>query len=630
MWDDEDIISLDRYRTSLISILADRFIYRFFTMGGLGILSPRKHPEPPKDNLGILGFREQYNETEYSCELDMPYHCGWFTVIPITMLRSFLVSCLSENDFTSFCEYQYRKELTESASVLYMGLVMQLDRLGVKNPYITGKDYLLIATIPIENSNVEENFPHDEICKIYKPKLNGNNVFGISANKKLEGKYSSLILFNNLSDVVDFCKQLNAFYYLVNCNNVLNVEYFNLNNYYKPLVYSTNKFSFSDDKYLENGVNIDLTNTVQEYHFQKDENISIITANYSLDFMNDVFHYSSFGQSYYPGKLLSKIIKETGFDFTNVVVERDCTGQLLFLIDFKNGCKLDTGNIIDQETDYFISNYYRAISDKSEGFVAIDIWDLAKKYYEYIKFKSDRDELNDFDYFNIGNAYCYLEKYISNSVRFKIVNIGCKQIVASNFLCGTYMPVELQAFQYQDYKTSIISSNLIGLKPDNEKFKEIFKVKSVRLVNVYRKNTFFESCSYGEDGESKHTFYTNAGVVIIGVDKTQIHELDKKLIEELNDEMVYVRSDGTVMQPFENGKLQCPVSDFYLDHCAEHEFDDLVGGINYRRYHRMMFINGTFGDQFESLKLTKICNTEDLITVEELYEYTLAGLKPNK
>lgn len=627
MYEDRDVTSIDFSNLSQTSRLANKFILKFFTIDDSGILSPTKH-----------------YETMPGCfQSEELYRCGWFSVIPISLLRSFLISCLPEEKRFSRNYFSDREKSKEYVSGLYVGLLSQLKRLGIKNPYIAGEDYLLISTVPVEKSDIEENFPHGEIRGIYKPKLNGGNVFGISVDKKLDGKYSSLILFNNLADAVDFRNRLNAFYNLANCNNVLNVEYYNLNDYYKPLVYSTNKFSFSDRTYLENGINIDIVNEVQEYHFQKDENISVITADYSLDFMNDVFHYSSFGQEYYPGKLLTKIINETEFDFTNVVVERDKTGRLLYLINFKNGRELNIDVVADQGTDHFISIYYNAITAYGSKFIAVDIWDLAKKYYEFIKF--NRDTFNHFielDYFNIGIAYYYLERYINKSVSLKIIRINGKQIVASSIVGGKHIPVELQAFQDQDDTTSIIGPNLVGLEPDHKFIEEVSKMKAVRLNNVYLKNTFFKvyneskNTFFEEYNESKNAFYINTGVAIIGIDKTQIHELDEIIIERLNRETVYVRSDGTLMPPFENGKLTCPTTDLYFNHFIkfnpfiQSRFDSFINNIHYRRLSRLLYLGSVIGDDFESLKLTKIYRPEDLITMEELYKDALKRLKLDK
>lgn len=536
----EEVVFADFNNSKEVLDLAKKLIFYFFTINSEGILSVNK------ETCGVLGGNKH----------------GWFSIIPDDEIMSFLRRILPRSQMKSFYGIgdsdDRRNHVIES---LKTAVKVHLMRLGVKNPYVIQDRYMLFATIPDTNSGL-----HETDCDLYNvwdsdlkynPTINGNNVFGIRANKN-DGSYSTLILFNSLKNALKFRDRINVFYYLVNCKTKLDIEYFDLNESYKPNAFFTDDFGIADGDGLVNGVKIELIDSTSDYHFQKSENFSIITVNNTFELTNDVFRYSSFGSKYCPGKLMNKIIKETEFDFTNVVVEQDNTGQFLYLINF-NQAKADDLHHYEPITDFFMVVYYfNTLGEERSKFVAIDIWDLAVKLSEYVEYYDFTwPELSKLEYVNIGIAYQCIERFVNNSKNLKIITVkfyNHERIVVSDVMGGRYSPTELQVFDnFNDDPVNIWDSDTGSIDTTDK----IFEKKAVKLQGVYLKNTFGKKI----DKYNKE-IYGLINVIITDIDSESIHELDKSLIDFLNENSVYIHTDGSVSKPFENGKPVCPVSDF--------------------------------------------------------------------
>jgi hypothetical protein len=536
----EEVVFANFNNNKEVLDLAKKLIFYFFTINSEGILSVNK------ETCSIFGSNKH----------------GWFSILPDDEIMVFLRRILPRSQMDSFygigdCDDR-RNHVIES---LKTAIKVHLMRLGVKNPYVIQDRYMLFITIPDTNSGL-----HETGCDIYNvwdpdlkynPTINSNNVFGIRANK-IDGSYETLLLFNSLKDALKFRDRIKVFYYLVNCKTKLDVEYFDLNNSYKPNAFFTDGFGIVDGEGLENGVKIELIDSTPDYHFQKSENFSIITVNNTFELTNDVFQYSSFGSKCRPSKLLNKIIEETEFDFTNVVVEQDNTGRFLYLINF-NQAKADDLHHYEPITDFFMAVYYfNTLGEDRTKFVAIDIWDLAVKLSEYVEYYDFIfPELSKLEYVNIGIAYQCIERFVNNSNNLKIITVKFddhERIVVSDVMGGRYSPIELQVFDnFSDEPVNIWDSEISNIDPTDK----IFEKKAVKLQGVYLKNTFGKKI----DKNSKET-YGLIRVIITDIDSESIHELDKSLIDFLNENSVYIHTDGSVSKPFENGKPVCPVSDF--------------------------------------------------------------------
>lgn len=585
--------------------LAKKFIFEFFIINDEGILIPRPVPH-------------------ISFYTSVVFHNRWFSIISDLEFRKFLLSALPCKPTGELNEiYDDENLLNQTIEVLKKSLDKQLVKLGVKNPYIISNDYSLIVTIPDTSNELTERIPSYSDKGFYKPVPDKGNVFGVRVGNKFI-KYRSLILFNSFSDAKKFHDQVKTFYHLVNSNAELSIEYFDLNNYYKPMVIFNNQFGFSNDQSLKDGVNIEIDNSISEYYFQDNKIFSIVTTNYSLEFMNDVFHYSSFGSEYYPGKLLTKIIKETKFDFTNVKVEQDSNGVWLYLIRFKNEIDDNIDFNIDIEIDDFMDVYYfNTLAKNRTKFIAVDIWDLAKKYYEYVVQYSDLCVyISEPKYFNIGVVYYYLEEYLNRSKNLRIIknySDGYKQLVVSDVMGGMHFPVELQVFDNDD--SNILISNVDTFDPEDKLFEE----KAVFLHNTYRKNKFMkirnDQCIIDPAINDGEYFYTHAMAVIVGVDEISMWKLSKSFIERLNEELVLVLADGTLTKPFKDGSPLCLFFEFRLS--SIRPSDDLVYISSDRNAYitegsKVMFVDRISRDR--ELKLTKVYRPEDLPRSDRLYD----------
>lgn len=606
----EEVVFANFNNSKEVLDLAKKMIFYFFTINSEGILSVNK------ETCGVLGGNNH----------------GWFSIIPDNEIMSFLRRILPRSQMKSFygigdCDDR-RNHAIES---LKTAVKVHLMRLGVKNPYVIQDRYMLFATIPDTNSGL-----HETDCDLYNvwdsdlkynPTINGNNVFGIRVNKN-DGSYSTLILFNSLKNALKFRDRINVFYYLVNCKTKLDIEYFDLNDSYRPNAFFTDDFGFVDGDGLENGVKIELVDSTPDYHFQKSENFSIITVNNTFELTNDVFQYSSFGSEYRPSKLLNKIIEETEFDFTNVVVEQDNTGRFLYLINF-NQAKADDLHHYDLVTDYFMAMYYfNTLCEERSKFIAVDIWDLAVKLYEYVEYYDFIfSELSKLEYVNTGIAYQCIERYVNNSKNLKIITVkfdNHERIVVSDVMGGRYSPTELQVFDNSlDDPVNIWDSDTGSIDTTDK----IFEKKAVKLQNVYLKNTFGKKI----DKYNKE-IYGLISVIITDIDSESIHELDKSLIDFLNEKLVYIHTDGSVSKPFENGKPVCTVSDFsFFDYILftntnesddEEDFEtDFRNG--YENIVQGIYSNKVIGEFVEfknvNYEVTKVYQPFELLPVNKLY-----------
>lgn len=606
----EEVVFANFNNSKEVLDLAKKMIFYFFTINSEGILGVNK------ETCGVLGGNNH----------------GWFSIIPDNEIMSFLRRILPRSQMKSFygigdCDDR-RNHAIES---LKTAVKVHLMRLGVKNPYVIQDRYMLFATIPDTNSGL-----HETDCDLYNvwdpdrkynPTINGNNVFGIRANKN-DGSYKTLILFNSLKDALKFRDRIKVFYYLVNCKTKLDIEYFDLNDSYKPNAFFTDDFGFADGSGLENGVKIELIDSTPEYHFQKSENFSIITANNTFELTNDVFRYSGFGSKYCPGKLLNKIIEETEFDFTNVVVEKDNTGRFLHLINF-NQARADDLHLYESITDFFMGVYYfNTLAEERSKFVAVDIWDLAVKLCEYAEhYGFYYPFFTELEYLNIGIAYQCIEKFVNNSKNLKIITVrfdNCERIIVSDIMGGRYSPIELQVFDnFIDDPVNIWDSDSDSIDPTDK----IFEKKAVRLQGTYLKNTFGKKI----DKNNKET-YGLIGVIITDIDSESIHELDKSFIDFLNEKLVYVHTDGSVSKPFENGQPVCPVSDFsFFDNILfvntnesddeedyettfRYVYDNIIQGIYFNK------VIGEFRDvKNVNFEVTKVYRPFELLPVSKLY-----------
>ncbi len=190
--------------------------------------------------------------------------------------------------------------------------------------------------------------------------------------------------------------------------------------------------------------------------------------------------------------------------------------------------------------------YFDKLAKEHSQFVAVDIWDLSEKLVEFVVNQDHYRE--SMPGITIGNAYNCIYRYIQDSIHLEVVSKflkESKQLVMCSHMGGKYLPVELQCLETGNLYTDLVFTPNIE---EYEKHKDLYPKQAIILDNVYLKDTFMKLID--ENGKVN---YVPVMVGYVGDDTDTVFNFSEKYTEAMNEQMVYLRSDGTVGKAFTNG-----------------------------------------------------------------------------
>lgn len=110
---------------------------------------------------------------------------------------------------------------------------------------------------------------------------------------------------------------------------------------------------------------------------------------------------------------------------------------------------------------------------------------------------------------------------------------------------GKYLPIELQCLETGDlYSDLVFTPNL----EEYEKYKDSYPKQAIILDNVYVKDTLMKLID--ENGKIN---YVPVMVGYVSDDTDVVFNFSEEYIDAMNEQMVYLRSDGTIDKAFTNG-----------------------------------------------------------------------------
>lgn len=443
-------------------------------------------------------------------------------------------------------------------SIPFVGFInkvmMKLEQLRIKNTYSDNTYGIMIALDPKDlNDNpppIADNYPD----LVYIPGVNREHVYLV---KSKEGNESFVPSFPYVSYAYGFMLKLKQFYKELGYDKEFTIEHLNLYKINNPNALCLGSCHLIPDSLFEYGTPLGIPGLFETYRYVKTDELEMVILRKNHKLINEIFQYRLEGESNFNklvgpsefSKIVNKIKEEVDFDFIDAELHSERNEEYIFFVNYYNGpfIKEVGRRCIDLVLDKFMDDYYfdKLTNDRSQ-FVAVDIWDLAEKLLEFVVNQDHyRESMSGI---TIGTAYNCINEYIRKSKHLEIITKflgGFKRLVMCSHMGGKYLPVELQTFETgNEFHKNILTPN----PEEYEKHKDSYEKQAIILDRVYLKDTLMKLT--GQDGIVR---YVPAMVGYVSDDTDFVFNFDEKYTEAMNEQMVYLCSDGTIGKAFTDG-----------------------------------------------------------------------------
>ena len=476
------------------------------------------------------------------------YNCEGYVFQPYIIFESNVIRNYIQRNYPE----DKRDELLEcvgntifSFSIISNKIRIKFDKEHIKNPYSDNLNGLVIAMDPKDVNEYPTVSPEYYPKNLYKPNINQEHVYLV---KSKEGNESFAPSFPYVSYADGFMSMLNRFYKELGYDKEFSISHLNLYNINRPKVLCIGLCYLVPNSLFEYSTPLNIPNAFDTYHYLKTDELEIVTVNKTPKQVHDVLEYRVNGESDFK-VIADKIKREVGFDFENSEMhDAHSEFRIFFINHLKNHFEIEVGRrCIELVVDNFMNDYYfDKLAKEHSQFVAVDIWDLSEKLVEFVVNQDHYRE--SMPGITIGNAYNCIYRYIQDSIHLEVVSKflkESKQLVMCSHMGGKYLPVELQCLETGNLYTDLVFTPNIE---EYEKHKDLYTKQAIILDNVYLKDTFMKLID--ENGKVN---YVPVMVGYVGDDTDTVFNFSEKYTEAMNEQMVYLHSDGTVGKAFTNG-----------------------------------------------------------------------------
>lgn len=421
---------------------------------------------------------------------------------------------------------------------------LKLAERQVKNPYSDNIAGIVIALDPKDINDNSTPILDDHPDLVYRPDTNRDHVYLV---KSKEASESYALSFADVSYAYRFMVKLKQFYKELGYDKEFFIEHLNLYKINNPKVLSIGLCYLVPNSLFEYSTHLDISSLFETYHYFKTDELEMVIIRKNSKQVHDVLQYRLYGESDF-NAIVNKVKEEVDFDFKGAYFHETFNDEYIFFTQYRDLFRKEVGQkCIDLVLDKFMDDYYfdKLANDRSR-FVAVDIWDLAEKLLEFVVNQDHYRE--SMPGITIGTAYSCINEYIRKSKHLEIITKflgGFKRLVMCSHMGGKYLPVELQTFETgNEFHKNILTPN----PEEYEKHKDSYAKQAIILDRVYLKDTLMKLT--GQDGIVR---YVPAMVGYVSDDTDFVFNFDEKYTEAMNEQMVYLCSDGTVGKAFTDG-----------------------------------------------------------------------------
>lgn len=477
--------------------------------------------------------------------------CSPYIVLESSVVENYIKRNYPEDKIDTLLEVVNKK----TSFVCFINKVMtKLEELRIKNTYSDNTYGIMIALDPKDlNDNpppIADNYPDF----VYLPDINREHVYLV---KSKEGNELFVPSFPYVSFAYGFMLKLKQFYKELGYDKEFTIEHLNLYKINNPKALCIGFCYLIPNSLFEYGTPLDIPGLFETYHYVKTDELEMVIVRKNYKLINEIFQYRLEGESNFNklvgpsefSKIVNKVNEEIDFDFITAELHSERNEEYIFFINYYSGpfIKEVGQRCIDLVIDRFMDDYYfDKLANSQSQFVAVDIWDLSEKLVEFVVNQDHYRE--SMPGITFGTAYSCISEYIRRSKHLEIIPkfLGSfKRLIMCSHMGGKYLPVELQTFETgNEFHKNILTPN----PEEYEKHKDSYAKQAIILHRVYLKNTLMKST--GQDGITR---YVPVMVGYVSDDTDFVFNFDKKYIDAMNEQMVYLRSDGTIDKAFTNG-----------------------------------------------------------------------------
>ncbi len=434
-------------------------------------------------------------------------------------------------------------------SIPFVGFInkvmMKLEQLRIKNTYSDNTNGIMIALDPKDLNDSPPPIADNYTDLVYIPDVNREHVYLV---KSKEGNESFVPSFPYVSYAYGFMLKLKQFYKELGYDKEFTIEHLNLYKINNPKALCIGFCYLIPDSLFEYGTTLDIPGLFETYRYVKTDELEMVIMRKNHKQINDIFQYRLLEEGEF-SKIANKVKEEVDFDFITAEMHTERNEEYTFFVSYSSGpfIKEVGRRCIDLVLDRFMDEYYfNKLANSQSQFVAVDIWDLAEKLLEFVVNQDHYHE--SMPGITIGTAYNCINEYIRKSKHLEIITKflgGFKRLVMCSHMGGKYLPVELQTFETgNEFHKNILTPN----PEEYEKHKDSYAEQAIILDRVYLKDTLMKLT--GQDGITR---YVPVMVGYVSDDTDFVFNFDKKYIDAMNEQMVYLRSDGTIDKAFTDG-----------------------------------------------------------------------------